>query len=95
MSFHLYFLLLLFRSGAPPMTLLATGLLTDPQLPTTASNVCMTDARLDGVCWVAPQTNIMATPVKHVTAACLPLASAATTAVSKLDPNHQPVDVSQ
>ena len=28
------------------MTLLTAGALTDPQLPATASNVCMTDARL-------------------------------------------------
>ena len=44
MSFHLYFLLFLFRSGAPPLTLLTAGALTDPQLPATASNVCMTNA---------------------------------------------------
>ena len=48
-SFHLYFLLFLFRSGAPPMTLLTAGALTDPRLPATASNVCTTDARLGGV----------------------------------------------
>ena len=39
----------LFRSGAPPMTLLTAGALTDPRLPATASNVCTTDARLGGV----------------------------------------------
>ena len=33
MSFHLYSLLFLFRSGAPPMTLLAEGALTDPSCP--------------------------------------------------------------
>ena len=54
MSFHLYFLLFLFRSGAPPMTLLTAGALTDPQLPATASNVCTTDARLGGVGRVPP-----------------------------------------
>ena len=52
-----------FRSGAPPMTLLTAGALTDPHLPATASNVCTTD-----VGWVAsagcpPQTKILATPV--------------------------------
>ena len=31
------FLLFLFSSGAPPMTLLTAGALTDPQLPATAS----------------------------------------------------------
>ena len=36
----------LFRSGAPPMTLMTAGVLTDPQLLATASNVCTTDARL-------------------------------------------------
>ena len=35
MSFHLYFLLFLFRSGAPPMTLLIAGALTDHRLPAT------------------------------------------------------------
>ena len=49
MSFHLYFLLFLFRSGAPPRTLLTAGALTYPRLPATASNVCTTDARLGGV----------------------------------------------
>ena len=49
MSFHLNFLLFLFRSGAPPMILLTAGALTDPRLPATASNVCTTDARLGGV----------------------------------------------
>ena len=29
MSFHLYFLLFLFHSGAPPMTLLTAGAFTD------------------------------------------------------------------
>ena len=37
MSFHLYFLLFLFRSAAPPMTLLTAGALTDPQLPATVT----------------------------------------------------------
>ena len=57
MSFHLYFLLFLFRSGAPPMTLLTAGALTDPRLPATASNVCTTDARLGGVGRVPPPPN--------------------------------------
>ena len=59
MSFHLYFLLFLFRSGAPPMTLLTAGALTAPRLPATASNVCTTDARLGG------QTKTLATPVEY------------------------------
>ena len=54
MSLHLYFLLFLFRSGAPPMTLLTAGVLTDLRLPATASNVCTTDARLGGVGRVPP-----------------------------------------
>ena len=49
MSFHLYFFAILFRSGAPPMTLLTAGALTDPRLHAAASNVCTTDARLGGV----------------------------------------------
>ena len=40
--------------GAPPTTLLTAGALTDPQLPATASNVCTTDAGLDGVDRVPP-----------------------------------------
>ena len=48
------FLLFLFRSGAPLMTLLTAGALTDPRLPATASNVCTTDARLGGVGRVHP-----------------------------------------
>ena len=56
MSFHLYFLLFLCRSGAPPMTLLTAGALTDPRLPATASNVCTTDARLGGVGRVPPKS---------------------------------------
>ena len=59
MSFHLYFLLFLFRSGAPPMTLLTAGALTAPRLPATASNVCTTDARLGG------QTKTLARPVVY------------------------------
>ena len=55
MSFHLYFLLFLCRSGAPPVTLLTAGALTDPRLPATASNVCTTDARLGGVGRVPPK----------------------------------------
>ena len=59
--FTYIFLLFLFRSGAPPMTLLTvdcwTGVLTDPRLPATASNVCTTDARLGGVGRVAPPPN--------------------------------------
>ena len=53
MSFHLCILLFLFRSGAPPMTLLTAGALTDPQLPVISSNVCTTDASLGGVGRVA------------------------------------------
>ena len=54
-SFHLHFLLFLFCSGAPPMTLLTARALTDPRLPATDSNVLMTtDARLDGVGRVPP-----------------------------------------
>ena len=68
MSFHLYFLLFLFRSGAPRMTLLTAGALTDPWLPAIASNVCTTDARLGGVGRVPPpQTKILSTPVKAPT----------------------------
>ena len=68
MSFHLYFLLFLFRSGAPPMTLPTAGVLTDPQLPATASNVCTTDARLGGVGRVAtPNKNPGYTSVGHGT----------------------------
>ena len=67
MSFRLYFLLFIFRSGAPPMTLLTAGALTDPRLPVTASNVCTTDARLGGVGRVPPtQTKILATPVPQL-----------------------------
>ena len=56
-------LLFLFRSGAPPITLLTAGALTDPRLPATASNVCTTDARLGGVGRVPPPppTKILAT----------------------------------
>ena len=49
----IFVLLFLFCSGAPSITLLTAGALTDPQLPATASNVCTTDARLGGVGWVA------------------------------------------
>ena len=69
MSFHLYFLLFLFRSGAPPMTLLTVGALTDLQLPATASNVCTADGRLGGVGRVAsaecppPPTKTLVMPV--------------------------------
>ena len=38
------------------MTLLTAGALTDPKLPATASNVCTTDVRLDGVGRMPPQT---------------------------------------
>ena len=48
------------------MTLLTAGVLTDPQLPATASNVCTTDARLGGVGRVAPQTKILATPASDM-----------------------------
>ena len=54
MSCHLYLLLFLFRSWAPPMTLRSAGAFTDRQLPATASNVCMTDAKLGGVGRVNP-----------------------------------------
>ena len=61
------FLLFLFRSGAPPMTLLTAGALTDPRLSATASNVCTTEARLGGVGRVPtpppPPTKTQATPV--------------------------------
>ena len=61
---HIYiFFCYFFRSGAPPMTLLTAGALTDPQLPATASNVCTTDAWLSGIGRVPPQTKILATPV--------------------------------
>ena len=46
--------LFLFRSGAPPMTLLNDGALTDPQLPATASHWYTTDARLGGAGRVPP-----------------------------------------
>ena len=39
MSFHICFAICV-RSGAPPLTQLTAGALTDPQLPVTASNVC-------------------------------------------------------
>ena len=54
----------LFRSGAPPMTLLNDGALTDPQLPATASHLYTTDARLGDVGPVPPPpTKILATLV--------------------------------
>ena len=62
MSFHLDLLLFLFRSGARFMTQLTAGALTDPQLPTTASNACTADARLGGVGGVPPPP-ILATPL--------------------------------
>ena len=40
MSFHLYFLLFLFRSGAPPMTLLTVGAHTDPPASNVVSAGC-------------------------------------------------------
>ena len=52
--FTYMFVLFLFRSGATPMTLLNAGMLTDPQLPATASNACTTDARLGGIGRVPP-----------------------------------------
>ena len=70
MSFHLYILLFLFRSGAPHTTLLTAGAFTDTQLPVTASNACRTDARLGGVARVAPQTKILATPVSGCMVSC-------------------------
>ena len=51
MSFHLF----LFRYGVPPMALLTSGALIDPQLPATASHVC-TAPRM-------PPKKILATPV--------------------------------
>ena len=62
MSFHLFFCYF-FRSGARLVTLLTAGALTDLQLPTTASNVFTTVARLGGVGRVLPQTKILTTPV--------------------------------
>ena len=53
MSFHRFFDYF-FRSGAPLITLPTAGVLTDLQLPATASNVCMTDAKLGGVGQVPP-----------------------------------------
>ena len=60
----IFVLVFLFRSGAPPMTLLTAGALTNPRLPATASNVCTTDARLGGVGRVPPPppTKILAYP---------------------------------
>ena len=56
-----------FRSGAQPMTLLTAGVLTDPQLPVTASNVCTIDAWLGGVGLVPPPpTKILAMPVPSI-----------------------------
>ena len=52
--FTYIFLLFLFCSETPPMTLLTARALTDPRLPATASNVCTTDARLGGVGRVPP-----------------------------------------
>ena len=69
MSFHLYFLLLLFRSGAPPMILLTAEALADPQLHTT-------DARLIGGGRVPPTTKILATPVTTITIAAAATATA-------------------
>ena len=40
MSFHIYIFAICVRSGAPSLTQLTAGALTDPQLPVTASNVC-------------------------------------------------------
>ena len=65
------FWLFLFCSGAPPMTRLTAGALTDPQLPPTASNVCTTDAMLGDVGRVAPQTKILATPVTLYIPTCV------------------------
>ena len=53
MSFHLI-VCFFFRSGAPLITLPTAGVLTDLQLPATASNVCTTDARLGGIGRVPP-----------------------------------------
>ena len=66
--FTYIFLLFLFRSGAPPMTLLTAGALTDPRLHAAASNVCTTDARLGGVGQLPPPppTKILATPVVYI-----------------------------
>ena len=46
------------------MSLLTAGALTDPQLPSTSSNVCTTDAWLGGVGRVPPPTKILATTVR-------------------------------
>ena len=56
-----YLFSILFRSGAPLITLPTAGVLTDLQLLATASNVCTTDARLGGVGRVPPLTKILAT----------------------------------
>ena len=74
-SFHLYFLLFLFRSGAPPMTLLTAGALTDSRLPATASNVCTSEARLGGVGRVAPQQKSWLHRFQEHRASCCPMAA--------------------
>ena len=49
------------------LTLLTAGSLTNPQLPATASNVCATNAWLDGVSRVPPPpTIILATPAGSI-----------------------------
>ena len=50
---HIY-LCYFFRTVAPPMILLTAGVLTEPQIPATASNVCANDAWLGGVGRVPP-----------------------------------------
>ena len=49
-----HFTYIFFRCGAPPMTLLTAGALTEPQLLATASNVCAADAWLGGVGQMPP-----------------------------------------
>ena len=49
----MYLFAFFFAPGALPMTMLAAGALTDPQLPATASHVCATDEWLGGVGRVA------------------------------------------
>ena len=55
MSVHIFCLLFFSRSGAPPMTLLTAGALTDPQVSATVSHMCATDAWLGGVGRVPPK----------------------------------------
>ena len=56
MSFHLYFFAIFISlwGSTHDSADCWTGVLTDPRLPATASNVCTTDARLGGVGRVPP-----------------------------------------